>query len=102
MSALQPEEQLESSDAATGPPALPPIQTRQVLREGVPRLLLNSLGPVGAFRRRCEAEEELGREIVDQSAIGPCFCVMEFVDYDVVERVRCEAIEVRLASQSLN
>jgi hypothetical protein len=49
VSALQPEEQIESSDAASGPPALPPIQTRQVVREGVPRLLLNSLGPVGAF-----------------------------------------------------
>ena len=57
---------------------------------------------VRALRSGGKAEQELRLEVAEHPAIRPRGRVVEFVDHDVVELVRVEAVQVLLTTQRLN
>ena len=60
------------------------------------------VGLVGTIGRGGEAEQELRREMSEQAALGRGCGVVEFVDDDVIEMLRREALEVRVAAECLH
>jgi hypothetical protein len=54
--------------------------------------LPGDVNAVAAFRRRSQSEELLRPKVVQQPAVGGRHGMVEFIDHDDVEEVRCQLL----------